>query len=70
MPVGKGLAKRYKFSQEELKVVPKGKGLAKRYKFNKKKRLKVVRVEKKNIQQIKRVKSQQPKKVDYGTMLA
>jgi len=23
----KGLAKRYKFSQEELKVVPKGKGL-------------------------------------------
>jgi hypothetical protein len=26
----KGLAKRYRFSQEELNVVPKGKGLAKK----------------------------------------
>jgi hypothetical protein len=26
--------KRWRFSQEELKVVPKGKGLAKKYKFN------------------------------------
>jgi hypothetical protein len=29
VPKGKGLAKRYRSSQEELKVVPKGKGLAK-----------------------------------------
>jgi hypothetical protein len=29
MPKGKGLAKRYKFNQEELKVVPKRKCLAK-----------------------------------------
>jgi hypothetical protein len=34
VPKGKGLAKRYRFSQEELEVVPKGKGLAKRYKFS------------------------------------
>jgi hypothetical protein len=26
--------KRWKFSQEELEVVPKGKGLAKRHRFN------------------------------------
>jgi hypothetical protein len=31
---GKGLAKRYKFNQEELKVVPKGKGLNKICKFS------------------------------------
>ncbi len=31
MPKEKGLVERYKFSQEELKVVPKGKGLAKEY---------------------------------------
>jgi hypothetical protein len=30
VPKGKGLAKRYKFSQEELKVVTKGKALAKK----------------------------------------
>jgi hypothetical protein len=30
VPKGKGLTKRYKFSQEELKVVPKGKGLTKK----------------------------------------
>ncbi len=30
----KGLAKRYRFNQEELKVMPKEKGLAKKYKFN------------------------------------
>jgi hypothetical protein len=29
VPKRKGLAKRYKFSQEELEVVPKGKCLAK-----------------------------------------
>jgi hypothetical protein len=29
----KGLTKKYRFSQEELKVVPKDKSLAKRYKF-------------------------------------
>jgi hypothetical protein len=34
MPKGKGLAKIYKFSQKELKVVPKGKSLAKRYRFS------------------------------------
>jgi hypothetical protein len=28
---GKGLAKKYKFSQEELEVVPKGKSLTKRH---------------------------------------
>jgi len=31
MPKKKGLAKRYKFNQKELKVVPKGKDLIKRY---------------------------------------
>jgi hypothetical protein len=34
VPKGKGLAKRYRFSQEELKVVPKGKGLTKKYRFS------------------------------------
>jgi hypothetical protein len=34
MPKKKGLAKRYRFTQEELKVVPKGKSLAKRYRFS------------------------------------
>jgi hypothetical protein len=34
VPKGKGLAKRYRFSQEQLEVLPKGKGLAKRYKFS------------------------------------
>jgi hypothetical protein len=34
MTRGKSVAKRYRFSQEELKVVPKGKGLNKIYKFN------------------------------------
>jgi hypothetical protein len=34
VPKKKGLAKRYRFSQEELEVVPKGKGLAKKYKFS------------------------------------
>jgi hypothetical protein len=34
VPKGKGLTKRYRFSQEELKVVPKGKGLNKRYRFS------------------------------------
>jgi hypothetical protein len=28
MPKGKGLAKRYRFNREKLKVVPKGIGLA------------------------------------------
>jgi hypothetical protein len=30
VPKGKGLAKKKRFSQEELKLVPKGKGLAKK----------------------------------------
>jgi hypothetical protein len=30
MPKGKGLVKRYRFTREELEVVPKMKGLAKR----------------------------------------
>jgi hypothetical protein len=30
VPKGKGLAKKYKFSQEEFKIVPKRKGLAKK----------------------------------------
>jgi hypothetical protein len=30
VPKGKGLAKIYRFSQEELEVVPKGKGLTKK----------------------------------------
>jgi len=34
VPKGKGLAKRYRFNQEELKVVPKGKGLDKIYRFS------------------------------------
>ncbi len=34
MPKEKGLTKRYKFNQEELKVVPKGKGLNKIYRFS------------------------------------
>jgi hypothetical protein len=34
MPKGKGLAKIYRFSQEELKVVPKGKSLDKIYRFS------------------------------------
>jgi hypothetical protein len=34
VPKKKGLAKRYRFSQEELKVVPKGKSLTKKYKFS------------------------------------
>jgi hypothetical protein len=34
VPKRKGLAKRYKFSQEELEVVPKGKSLAKRSRFS------------------------------------
>jgi hypothetical protein len=34
VPKGKCLAKRYKFSQEELEVVLKGKSLAKRYRFS------------------------------------
>jgi hypothetical protein len=34
VPKRKGLAKKYRFRQEELKVVPKGKGLVKRYRFN------------------------------------
>jgi hypothetical protein len=34
VPKGKGLAKRYRFSQEELKVVPKGKDLTKKYRFS------------------------------------
>jgi hypothetical protein len=33
MPKEKSLTKKYRFNQEELKVVPNGKGLAKRYKF-------------------------------------
>ncbi len=37
MPKGKGLTKKYKFSQKNLKVVPKGKSLAKRYRFNREK---------------------------------
>jgi hypothetical protein len=41
VPKGKGLAKRYGFSQEEFKVMLKGKGLAKKYRFNQEK-LKVV----------------------------
>jgi hypothetical protein len=32
----KGLAKRYRFSQKKLKVVPKGKGLANKYRLAKK----------------------------------
>jgi hypothetical protein len=34
VPKEKGLAKKYKFSQEEIEVVPKDKGLAKRYWFS------------------------------------
>jgi hypothetical protein len=34
VPKGKGLTNRYRFNQEELKVVPKDKSLAKRYKFS------------------------------------
>jgi len=30
VPKSKGLAKKYRFSQEELEVVPKSKGLAKK----------------------------------------
>jgi hypothetical protein len=30
VPKGKGLAKRYRFNQEKLEVVPKGKGLTKK----------------------------------------
>jgi hypothetical protein len=30
----KGLANKYRFSEEELKVVPKRKGLTKRYRFS------------------------------------
>jgi hypothetical protein len=33
VPKGKGLAKRYRFSKEEFKVMPKDKSLAKRYRF-------------------------------------
>ncbi len=41
MPKEKCLVKKYRFSQEELKVMPKGKGLDKIYRFNQEK-LKVV----------------------------
>jgi hypothetical protein len=34
VPKGKGLTKRHRFKQEELKVVPKDKSLTKRYRFN------------------------------------
>ncbi len=51
MSKGKGLAKKYRFSQEELKVVSKGKGLAKKYRFNQEK-LKVVPKDKKFNQEI------------------
>jgi hypothetical protein len=34
VPKGNGLAKRYRFSKKELKVVPKGKGLIKKYRFS------------------------------------
>jgi hypothetical protein len=34
VPKRKCLAKGYKFSKEELKVVPKGKSLAKKYRFS------------------------------------
>ncbi len=40
MPKGKGLASRYKFNQEEFKVVPKGKGLAEKKSLVKKYRFK------------------------------
>ncbi len=45
MPKGKGLTKRYRFSEEELKVVPKKKGLDKIYRFSQEE-LKVVPKEK------------------------
>jgi hypothetical protein len=34
MPKQKSLTKKYRFNQEELKVVSKVKGLAKRYRFD------------------------------------
>jgi hypothetical protein len=37
VPKGKSLAKKCRFSQEELEVMPKGKSLAKRYRLSHKK---------------------------------
>jgi hypothetical protein len=36
VPKGKGLAKRYRFNQEELEIMLKKQGLAKRHKFSQK----------------------------------